>query len=146
MKKISITLLLLAMLCVWVACKKSKSSTPDPVIARGMHAKINGVAWAATYISYISAGNYIDVSGYDSATGKTVDLRIGNFKTRGTFNIPQANDSAFYASDYGVLLTPLVATSGTIAIQAVNDTAVGGSFSFTAGSITVTEGTFNSNY
>ena len=143
---------MLVLSVVWVACKKSKSNTPDPVIARGVSAKINGVLWTTNVTSVTSitgigsTENYVDITAYDTA-GRTIDLRINNFKTRGTFHVPQANDSAFYSTDYGALISPSAATSGTIAIQIVNDTAVGGTFSFTVpGGITVTEGTFNVNF
>ena len=148
MKKITIVLFVLIGCMGWVACKKTKNSTtPDPVITRGMSAKINGVLWTAdtNTMSYFSFGNYLEITGYDTS-GRTIDLRINAFKNRGTFIVPQANDSIFYATDYGVLATPSVASSGSISVQAVNDTAVGGTFSFTAGGITVTEGTFNWNY
>lgn len=148
MKKTAIVGMMIVMGSAWVACKKSKNSSPDPVIARGMSATINGTAWTATlnYMSNISFGNYVEITGFDSATGKTIDLRINNFKTRGTYTVPQANDSIFYSTDFGALATPTAATAGTITIQAVNDTAVGGTFSFTAGSNTVTNGTFYWNY
>jgi len=142
-------LMLLIAGSTWVACKKSKNNpTPDPVIARGMTAKINGVTWTAdpNTMSYISFDNYYDITGYDSATGKTIDIRINNFKNRGTFHVPQANDSIYYDTDFGFLAAPVAATTGSIAIQAVNDTAVGGTFSFSAGSINVTEGTFYWKY
>lgn len=131
-----------------MSCKKSKNSSPAPVIARGMAAQINGTSWTATLstMSDISFGNYVEITGYDTATGKTVDLRINNFKTLGTFKIPNANDSIYYSTDFGALLSPTAATSGTISIEVVNDTEVGGTFTFTAGSISVTNGTFNWSY
>jgi len=149
MRKVSIIILLLVISLGWFACKKSKNSTPtpDPVIARGMTAKINGVPWTAdlSTMSYFSFGNYLEVYGYDT-TGKTIELRITNFKTRGTFSVPQANDSIVYATDFAYFVDKVNATAGTIAIQAVTDTSVGGTFSFTATGVTVTEGTFNWNY
>jgi len=149
MKKISV--LIAAFICciLWLSCKKSKSSTPDPVIPAGIFATINGVKFTAsqTSTSSITGGslNSIEITGYDS-TGKTIDLRINNFMTRGTYNIPQVNDSAFYSTDYGALVSPIAATSGTISIEAVNDTAVGGTFSYNAAGTIVTSGTFYVNY
>jgi len=146
MKKITIVLLAGIVSFGWVSCKKKSSPAPDPVIPRGIFAKINGVAWAAdpTTLSNITLGNYVEITGYDSS-GKTIDMRINNFKTRGTYTIPQANDSAFYATDFGALASPIAATTGTIVIQAETDTSVGGTFSFTAGSTVITSGTFNVN-
>jgi hypothetical protein len=140
----------LSLVVLTAACHKTKTtSTPDPVFPAGMHAKINGEPWTGTYLSYVSdlGGSLanIDFSGYDS-TGRTIDFRVNNFKTRGTYTIPQRNDSAFYTTDFNTFNSFVVATSGTISIQAVNDSMIGGTFSFTAGNISVTEGTFYVNY
>jgi len=147
------TILLLAGICSigYIACKKSKNTTtPDPVLPAGIFAKINGVPWTGQQMSISSisgtgTGDFVEITGYDS-TGKTIDLRILNFMKKGTFSVPQANDSIFYSIDYGALSTPQVAKSGSISIEIVNDTAVGGTFSFTTDSVTVTEGTFKGNY
>ena len=136
------------LLCVSAGCKKSKTATTDPIIPMGITAKINGANWAAQYISHISttgSANYIELSGYDS-TGRSVMLRVNNFKNRGTYNIPNANDSAFYSTDYNTFATFLTATTGQVVIQSVTDSTVGGIFSYTAGSVTVTEGIFNVRY
>ena len=144
----SYVLWIFVLLLISAGCKKSKSSTPDPVIPKGFSAKINGTAWAAASISFFSltgTPNYLEFDGSDS-TGRSIMFRIKNFTNRGTYNIPTANDSAFYSTDFGSFDTVQIATSGKISIQAVTDSTVGGTFSFTAGSIAVTEGSFNVNY
>ena len=136
-------------LLAFAACKKSTTSTPDPVIAAGMSAKINGVPWVAQWFSRETdmgggENNFI-FSGYDS-TGKSIKFKVKNFKNRGNFNIPQANDSAYFALDYNTFMSPEIGTTGKIAIQAVNDTAVGGTFNFSTSNYIITEGSFYINY
>jgi len=133
---------------MWLACKKSKNNGPDPVIPRGMSAKINGVQWTAdlSTLSYMSFGDYVVLTAYDTS-GKTIEFRIDHFKNRGSYTVPQTNDSIFYsATGYGLLSSGLAATAGNITIQAVNDTAVGGTFNFTADTVVVTDGSFYMNY
>ena len=120
-----------------------------PQCPPGMQARISGVPWTATTISYSSTGNDIEISGADSL-GRTIDLRIKKFKTTGIFTLQQGTDSAFYYP----LVTPAYVTAGAIAIQSVNDTAIIGTFSFTledpyafgSGSMVISGGTFNWNY
>lgn len=141
-------LYLFILLCASAGCKKSKNSTPDPVIPMGFTAKINGTTWVSGSVSYFSlvgTPNYLEFDGSDS-TGRSIMFKINNFKNRGTYNIPNANDSAFYSTDFGSFATSQIATSGKISIQAVTDSTVGGTFSFTAGGVTVSEGSFNVNY
>ena len=136
-------------LLAFAACKKSSTPTPDPVIARGMSAKINGVPWVAQWFSYesnVGGGmNSVTFSGYDS-TGRSIEFVVNNFKNRGTYNIPQKNDSAYFAMDFNMFLSPEIGTTGKIAFQAVTDSTVGGTFSFTTSTFIVTEGSFNVLY
>lgn len=121
---------------------------PDPIIPAGMHAKINGVAWTANYVSHISilgGMHYIEVSGYDTS-GKSIKLVINNFKSRSTYVVPSSKDSAFMALDYNVFADKQGARDGKITIQAINDSMVGGAFHFVTDSFDVTEGTFYVNY
>jgi hypothetical protein len=149
MRKIAPIVVLSMLVAGWSACRKKSNTTPDPVISRGMSAKINGIPWVASSVSYSSftgvGSNYIEFYGYDS-TGKTVELRLNNFRSRGTFHIPQPNDSAFYSIDYGFMANPLIAASGIVSIQSLTDTSVGGTFSFMSDTIAVSEGSFNVNY
>ncbi len=148
MKNRIIPVLFALALLAFAACKKSSTTTPDPVMARGMSAKINGVPWVAQWFSYestIGGTNDVIFSGYDS-TGRSIEFRINNFKNRGTYNIPQKNDSAFYALDYNVFSSPEIATTGKVSIQALTDSTVGGTFSFSTANYIVTEGSFNVLY
>jgi hypothetical protein len=114
----------------------------------GFTAKIDGTTWisgSVSYFSLVGTTNYIEFDGSDP-TGRSIMLKINNFKNRGTYNIPNANDSAFYTTNFGTFDTGKIATSGKIAIQAVTDSTVGGTFSFTAGGVTVSEGSFNVHY
>ncbi len=149
MKRLSVIVLLLAFSFYWIACKKKSNPGPDPVIPMGMFANVNGAAWVGSGVSIFSTTGFgpefLEFSSYDTS-GKGIEFRIVNFKNRGTYNIPQANDSAFYGTDYGSFSSPVVATSGQISIQAVTDSTVGGVFHFSGPGITVTDGTFNVKY
>jgi hypothetical protein len=89
--------------------------------------------------------HYIEVSGYDT-TGRSLKLVINNFKSKTSYIVPTAKDSAFYALDYNVFANPQPARNGKITIQAINDSMVGGSFNFNTDSTNITEGTFYVNY
>jgi hypothetical protein len=153
MRKLSIVLILL--ICgAAVSCKKSKNSIPDVIQPRGIHAKINGAAWTAQYAnasSVTGGGHYmVAFDGEDSASHELISVTLSDFTGKGTQTITASgNNTAYYLQDTtgGFGMGNIInATSGTVTITMLNDTAVGGTFSFIAGSKTVTEGTFNVNY
>ena len=133
------------------ACKKSKTTTPDPVYPAGLRAKINGVIWTPQYINKVTSsggGMYsFEFDGTDSATHQALYIQVSSFTGRGVHTITATNDMAFYAIDTGGAVVQIAATSGQIDITALNDTAVGGTFNFvSADGTTVTDGTFNVNF
>jgi hypothetical protein len=152
MKKITI-LLVICILAV-AACKKSdNTTTPDPVYPAGMHAKINGNTWTPEYVNKVTSsggGHYsIQIDGTDSATHETISILLPDFSGRGVHNLSATSyDKAYYSLDTGSFTAPVQvnATSGQINVTSINDTSVGGTFYFTAGSKTITEGTFNVSF
>ena len=129
------------------ACSKSSNSTPDPVYPKGLHAKINGLSWNAQYVNKVTSTggslNSFEFDGTDSATHETIYIFVSAFAGRGGHNLTSASiDKAYYTVDTGTAL-PVYATSGSINITAINDTAWGGTFDFVAGSKIITDGTFN---
>jgi hypothetical protein len=151
MKKLSIVLLMLAGSMAWVSCKKSKNTTVDPVYTAGIHAKVNGVNYTAQYVNKISAtgaGHYsIQFDGPDSTTHIILSIELPDFTGRGVRNLTATSaDKAYYEIDRVAVPIPIYATSGQVNITALNDTAVGGTFYFTAGSNTITDGTFNVSF
>lgn len=145
MRKVVVAFLLLYTL--FVACKKDNAG--NPVIPRGISAKIDGVPWVATNISHSTTDDHIEIISYDSVRpAPQIVFRINNFKKTGSYSIPQVNDSAFL---WGGML-PSYVISGRISILSLNDTAVCGTFSLTDHNVfsfsntIVSDGTFNVNY
>jgi hypothetical protein len=150
MKKISFILSVACAAMIFNACSKSSSSVPDPVYPKGIHAKINGDTWTAQYANKVTSSgggmNSFEFDGTDSATHQTIYLLVTAFSGRGAHNLTSLSiDKAYYKVDTGTA-APVYATSGSINITAMNDTAWGGTFNFVAGSKTITDGTFNVNF
>lgn len=147
MKYLTNTLLALISASLWLACTKSKSSGPDPVYPLGIYAKINGVAWKAAYVNSVigsgSGGYSMELDGPDSLNAERLMIEIPSFGGRGTANITLAGpNKAYYSLDTNFVPAPVYATSGQIKVTSLDDSTMGGTFNFVAGSKTITDGTF----
>ncbi len=152
MKKIAIAVIATTLALGWTSCKKKSPAPPaDVFYPAGIHAKINGVAWTAQYVnmtSLTSNGNYnVEFDGPDSATNETISITLPNFSGKGVHNLTTTSvDKAYYSLDTNFSSVPVWATTGQVTITAITDTSMDGTFYFTAGSKTITEGTFNVNF
>jgi uncharacterized protein DUF6252 len=147
-KRISVVLLLLT--CVWTACVKKTNSSPDVSQPLGMHAKLNGVAWTAEFVTpagvYGSGVYTIGFNGFDSVSKEALYFELAPFSGKGVHNLTtNGADKAYYLYVPGGIgyPTPVYATAGQVTITAASGGRVQGTFYFTAGSKIVTDGTFN---
>jgi Family of unknown function (DUF6252) len=155
MKKATILLSLVALTFGWVACKKKEKVTPpvqiDTVVYMpGVHATVNGAPWNNYNVdntSVTGGGHYnFEYGGTDTNFVK-VSIYIDDATGTGVHNLSTTSaDKAYYMMDTGTAPVKVYATSGQINITSLNDSNVQGTFNFTAGSNTVTNGTFNMKF
>lgn len=154
MKKLTVALGLIALTAGWVACKKKDKEQPkqiDTVVYMpGIHATVNGKAWTNYNVdnSEVNFGNHytFDYGGSDT-DHVTVSIHLDDVTTTGVHNITATSaDKAYFMMDTGSAPVKVYATTGQISVTTLNDSNVQGTFNFTAGSNSVTSGTFNMKY
>lgn len=138
--KFAIILLFAVSALLTSSCKKKKAADPAPIPAAAtpvFSATVNGSgeSWGTYYYQLVSGGTYINAF---TGTQQKIQLAITNSQVSGTYPI-----GTFVMANYWDATNAMnSASSGTIIVSSISGGKISGTYSFTAGSYTITSGVF----
>lgn len=133
-------------------CSKDSDSNPadgSPSTTGGgsISAKVNGTAWKATTVQSTWTNGVLGFVGAQIINNENQQINISGMVTAtGTYNLNPLSGSglvATYSKGTGAGASTNTALSGTLVVSSLDASGTKGTFTFKAGTYSVTEGSFD---